>query len=265
MLKKREKLWPYVLVALVLHLGVLSLLIFTFLPKSNNSYRVNDDTKIIKAHSVSEQQVNKEIQNIKAAGRRERQHKLAVKRKADALKRAKALAAKRKVEAVQKAKLLALKRKAEKALAVKQQAQKKMAKQQQILEQAKAKQKQLEQQLWQQQLAQEQKQLQAARAKQLKGIIDKYKGLIIQAIAQKWIVPDNVSKNLSTQLLIQLAPGGTVINVKLLKSSGNGALDRSAITAVYRASPLPVPNDSAAFSAFRELQLIVRPELRDRQ
>ena len=51
-----------------------------------------------------------------------------------------------------------------------------------------------------------------------------------------------------------------VLNVSVLKSSGNEALDRSAIAAVNKASPLPVPKDSAAFSAFRNFTLTVKPE-----
>lgn len=98
-----------------------------------------------------------------------------------------------------------------------------------------------------------------AQAQQTQGIVDKYKALILQQVGQNWIVPE-VNKNISCRLAITLAPGGTVLDVKLVKSSGNAALDRSAIQAVYKASPLPVPKDTAAFNAMRELDMIVRPE-----
>ncbi len=126
-----------------------------------------------------------------------------------------------------------------------------------------AEQKLLQQQqetLMQQQMAQEQQQLSAARAQEMQGVVDKYKALILQQIGQNWIVPPNVNKQLSSELFIRLAPDGTVIEVKLARSSGNAALDQSAITAVYKASPLPVPNDPQAFQVFREFQLTVRPE-----
>lgn len=91
--------------------------------------------------------------------------------------------------------------------------------------------------------------------------IDKYRQLITQSIGQNWIVPDNVDKHLSCELIIRVAPGGAVLNVTLAKSSGNPTLDRSAQTAVMKASPLPVPNsDSELFNQFRELKLTVRPE-----
>lgn len=90
--------------------------------------------------------------------------------------------------------------------------------------------------------------------------IDKYRLLITQSIGQNWIVPDNVDKHLSCELIIRVAPGGAVLSVTLAKSSGNPTLDRSAQTAVMKASPLPVPTDGTLFNKFRELSLVVRPE-----
>jgi colicin import membrane protein len=88
--------------------------------------------------------------------------------------------------------------------------------------------------------------------------IDQYKAKILQQIQQNWIMPENV-ENLSCLLEVQLAPGGVVLDVKVLKSSGNPALDRSAIAAVNKSSPLPAPKDSAAFAAFRSFTLTVKP------
>lgn len=100
----------------------------------------------------------------------------------------------------------------------------------------------------------------AAQSAQSQGEIDKYKTLIIQAISNKWIVPEDLEKGLEAKLLVRLAPGGMVMDVKVIKSSGNEALDRSAETAVYKASPLPVPEDAALFGKFRTINLTVRPE-----
>ena len=92
------------------------------------------------------------------------------------------------------------------------------------------------------------------------GVVDKYKALIINAISQQWILPDNADRRLSSQFRIRLAPNGTVLEVSLLRSSGDSILDRSAQSAIYKASPLPVPNDAATFNLFREISLTVRPE-----
>lgn len=89
---------------------------------------------------------------------------------------------------------------------------------------------------------------------------EKYRQLILQSIAQQWIIPPDMDKHLETKLLIQLAPGGMVLTVAIVKSSGNTVLDRSAQTAVYKASPLPVPKENNLFSTFKQINLTVRPE-----
>lgn len=89
---------------------------------------------------------------------------------------------------------------------------------------------------------------------------DKYRHLILQAIAQQWIIPPDINKHLETKLAVHLAPGGMVLEAIIIKSSGNPVLDRSAQTAVYKASPLPVPKNSDLFHTFRLINLTVRPE-----
>lgn len=89
--------------------------------------------------------------------------------------------------------------------------------------------------------------------------VNRFKAMILQQIQQNWIVPQHV-EHLSCELKVELAPGGTVLNVTLLKSSGNDALDRSAINAINKASPLPTPTKSADFDAFRSFTITVKPE-----
>jgi colicin import membrane protein len=120
--------------------------------------------------------------------------------------------------------------------------------------------KEMKAQSLQQQMLQEQKRVSAAMTQKMHGVVDKYKALILQTISQHWIIPSNVNKHLSAELLIRVAPGGLVLDVQLLKSSGDEALDRSARAAVFKASPLPVPTDTEAFAAFRQFVLKVKPE-----
>jgi colicin import membrane protein len=112
----------------------------------------------------------------------------------------------------------------------------------------------------QQQLQQEQKRIAATMTQQTHGIVDKYKALILQTISQHWIVPGNADKHLTAELLIRVAPGGLVLDVQIIKGSGDAALDRSARAAVFNASPLPVPTDATAFTSFRQFVLKVKPE-----
>jgi colicin import membrane protein len=92
------------------------------------------------------------------------------------------------------------------------------------------------------------------------GEIDKYKQMIIQTISRKWLISDTENKELACLLLVHLAPGGIVMNVELLKESGDLNLDRSATNAVMKASPLPVPENAELFDNFRTLRLTFRPQ-----
>jgi colicin import membrane protein len=57
---------------------------------------------------------------------------------------------------------------------------------------------------------------------------------------------------------VRLAPGGNVIAVSILESSGNSAFDRSAEAAVYKAEPLPVPSGNL-FERFRDVNFVFDP------
>ncbi len=110
-----------------------------------------------------------------------------------------------------------------------------------------------------QQAAAQQAVLDAANAARVAGEVDKYKALIITAISQQWILPQNADSSMSSQFRIRLAPNGAVLEVSLTRSSGDAILDRSAQSAIYKASPLPVPNDPTTFNLFRDISLTVRP------
>ncbi|WP_181919624.1 cell envelope integrity protein TolA [Alkalilimnicola ehrlichii] len=65
---------------------------------------------------------------------------------------------------------------------------------------------------------------------------------------------------MTTILSIRLAPDGEVLDVDIRESSGNTTFDRSAVTAVRRASPLPVPSDQDSFEQFRSFNLRFIPD-----
>mgnify|MGYP006282988597 CR=1 FL=1 len=98
-----------------------------------------------------------------------------------------------------------------------------------------------------------------ANQQRMAGEVDKYKALILNAIRDRWILPENIDPGLSSQFVIRLAPTGAVLDVRLTRSSGDSLLDRSAQAAIYKASPLPVPTDTTTFNMFREISLTVRP------
>lgn len=100
----------------------------------------------------------------------------------------------------------------------------------------------------------------AAKKAHIAGEVDKYKAMIVNAISRQWILPENVNSGLKSQFRIRLAPDGAVLEVSLTRGSGDPVLDRSAQTAIWKASPLPVPTDPETFNMFREISLTVRPE-----
>lgn len=110
------------------------------------------------------------------------------------------------------------------------------------------------------QLLNEEIKLQGQQSRQSQGEVNKYKALIIQAISENWIVPPQANKKLYCELMIRVAPGGMVLDVKVTKTSGDPSLDASARAAVLKSSPLPVPKDSDAFESFRQFVLKVKPE-----
>lgn len=103
------------------------------------------------------------------------------------------------------------------------------------------------------------KALALAQQQRMAGEVDRYKALILNAIRDQWILPENIDPSLSSQFVIRLAPTGAVLDVHLSHSSGDAILDRSAQAAIYKASPLPVPHDTTTFNMFREITLTVRP------
>lgn len=111
-----------------------------------------------------------------------------------------------------------------------------------------------------QQLLNEEIKLQGIQSRQAQGEVNKYKALILQAISEHWLVPMQANKHLYCELMIRLAPGGMVLDVQVIKTSGDPSLDSSARAAVIKASPLPAPHDPDAFQAFRQFVLKVKPE-----
>ncbi len=69
-------------------------------------------------------------------------------------------------------------------------------------------------------------------------------------------------KGLECVLSVQTVPGGEVISVTINKPSGNEVFDRRAVTAVQKASPLPLPSDPAVFERLRlrKFNFIFKPE-----
>jgi colicin import membrane protein len=69
--------------------------------------------------------------------------------------------------------------------------------------------------------------------------VQSYEGLIKEAVERKWSRPPSARNGMSCELLIQLIPTGEVVDVQIVKSSGDDAFDRSAVNAVKKAGQFP--------------------------
>ncbi len=95
--------------------------------------------------------------------------------------------------------------------------------------------------------------------KEQKAVIS-YSAKIKQLVESVWRTPPSAKHDDSVTIRVYLVPTGEVTEVQLVESSGNKALDRSAIQAVWRVAQFPVPDDSVIFEKnFRKITLSLIP------
>ena len=90
-------------------------------------------------------------------------------------------------------------------------------------------------------------------------VIDQYGARIQEAIRRQFNTV-GLPEDLSCVLQIRTVPGGDVVEVRVVQSSGNSIFDRRAETAVNKASPLPVPDNMRIFEKMREIRLTFAPQ-----
>ena len=105
----------------------------------------------------------------------------------------------------------------------------------------------------------QQQRRQEEQTQQAKSEIAKYEALIKQKVERSWARPPSAQKGMECIVRVRLVLSGEVIQAQVLRSSGNAAFDRSVENAVYKASPLPLPEDKALFDHFRELEFKFKP------
>jgi colicin import membrane protein len=269
-----------IVIAIILHIVVIALFAIEWpkekrqlaepTPKNIQAKVIQIDNKQVKQRKLDEQKRlknenwKKYLANKKAANKKAAQAK-AVKDKAVRDKAAKNKAAK-----------LASKKKADKKLAdkkladnlkkaavLKEQERKKL---EEIAEQQAFEQAQEESLLEALAVEQQQRSIEKAMAEEQQArknvaITDEIAAQIEAKISQVWSYPPSARPDMEVVVRIQLIPTGEVINVSIITSSGNEALDRSVLAAVSRAQPLPVPKDIRLFEQqFRNFIMPFRPE-----
>lgn len=88
----------------------------------------------------------------------------------------------------------------------------------------------------------------------------RYQAAIRNAIKLRWSRPPGARNEMLAVVQITMIPGGEVVQVRVVESSGSSAFDRSTVAAVKNASPLPVPSGELFNEHFRSLKLRFNPE-----
>jgi colicin import membrane protein len=165
--------------------------------------------------------------------------------------------AQKKADAAAKQKAIALEKKRAADKARKEAALKKKRRQQ---EAAAQRHRQAQKELKQALAAEEQERAaQANEAKAMAAMAD-LEGLIRERVTRNWNRPKGAPDGLDCLVRVRLAPGGEVLDVSIVKSSGNSLFDRSVENAVYKAAPLPVPDDPKLFQYIREINIKFDPK-----
>ena len=93
------------------------------------------------------------------------------------------------------------------------------------------------------------------------GLADDYRARISAKIRQRVILPPDMQGNPQAIYEVSLLPGGQVMQVRLLQSSGVSTYDAAVERAIMAAQPLPVPEDPELFHAtFKNFFLSFRPK-----
>lgn len=97
----------------------------------------------------------------------------------------------------------------------------------------------------------------AAAAKQRQ--LQQYILGIKKKVTARVVLPPGMTGNPEAVYSVTLLPGGEVLDVKLVKSSGVPAYDAAVERAIHAADPLPVPSDPDMFQQLRQANYKFRP------
>ena len=92
--------------------------------------------------------------------------------------------------------------------------------------------------------------------------ISYYSNLIRDQVIINWKQPSSAKKGMSAEILITLVPTGEIIQVKLIKTSGNQAFDSSTLNAIQKVSKFDGLDMSRRLfdNNFRKFTLVFNPE-----
>ena len=90
------------------------------------------------------------------------------------------------------------------------------------------------------------------------GALARYVYAIQQRIQRNWVEPPSAMAGLECVVNVRQLPGGEVVGATIGRCNGDDAVKRSIEAAVFKASPLPEPEDPTLFE--RNLRITFKPE-----
>ena len=260
--------------AIAVHAVVVVLLLVSFNwgPTSVQSSMVTRQVEPVQAKMVTEAEINKQLDAIKAKEEKKKKEEFAAKKRLEDLlnkqqqeKERLADLKKKQLQEKKKANELATKRKLEEqriAKLRKEQDRKKRELQQREAENRR-----------QQELAEKKKREREAKLReQLEAEVERrriaqavndarsrYIPIIQQKVDRNWTRPAGM-KGLNAGVRVRLTPNGEVISATVVRSSGNPIFDRSVENAILKASPLPIPSERGVNEQFRDIQFNFDPD-----
>jgi colicin import membrane protein len=90
------------------------------------------------------------------------------------------------------------------------------------------------------------------------GAMAKYQFALQQKIMRNWVAPASALPGIECVIDVRQSPAGDVISATVGRCNGDAAVRRSIEAAVFKASPLPEPEDRNLFQ--RDLRITFKPE-----
>jgi colicin import membrane protein len=88
-----------------------------------------------------------------------------------------------------------------------------------------------------------------------RGVEERYKALIEARVSAAWVAVPGAA-GLHCTVVVRVIAGGQVLSARILKGSGNDVFDRSVISAIYNAVPLPVPKSARKLAYLNPLTFV---------
>ncbi len=99
----------------------------------------------------------------------------------------------------------------------------------------------------------------AAERAAIDGVVNEYGAKISAKIKRNIVQPPDIPDTARAEFDVVILPGGTVLSVRLTKSSGFSTYDAAVERAIQKAQPLPLPPDPKYFPEFRNTHMCISP------